>query len=295
MLDGYTSSNLSCWRARLIVAMAFAPHCACTVEALYSVFIARTVRIGAPHLRFKAKPSIHCHQSQSRLLSTTNPRFLARPSKSPEHRAQKWNSEISHRLITLVDPTTNQPESRPRTKFDVLLTLDEKTHRLVQLTPDPSPPTYDFIPICKIVSKKDEYDRERARKAQQKDVKKAKLLESSVKTLELNWAAAPNDLAHRLDKVKEFLEEGRKVEIVLAVKKRGLKASPEQCAEVLRKIRKVVDEVDGAREVKAMQGKVGAFATLSFQGTPPKTGKKVPEVKEETAAENKTAQQVAQA
>lgn len=184
-------------------------------------------------------------------------------------------------MITLVNPETNQPDPTPRETYDVLRQLDEKTHRLVQLTPDPSP-VFDphYTPLCKIQSKKDEYDREQARKAAAKGAKKARALESSVKTLELNWAAAPNDLAHRLDKVREFLDQGRKVEIVLAVKKRGRRATRDECEDLLRAIRKVVEEVEGAREIRPMDGKVGAFATLSLQGRPPRVGAKKKEGRE---------------
>nr|POE48070.1 hypothetical protein CFP56_01398 [Quercus suber] len=273
----------SLYTAIIVVVMAITSHTTCIAEALYAVFVARSTRRATAFPLLQAKLHIHPNQLQSRALSTTKPKLLSRVPKPPERRAQRWNSEISHRLITLVNPDTNQPEHRPRTKFDVLLALDEKTHRLVQLTPDPYPLPSDFIPLCKIVSKKEEYDRERARKVQQKDLRKAKLLESSVKTLEINWAVAPNDLGHRLDKFRGFLEEGRKVDIVLAVKKRGQKATLEQSAEVLKKIRKVVDDVSGARELKPMQGDVGAFVTLSFQGKPLTVGKKVVEAKEEAA------------
>ena len=120
--------------------------------------------------------------------------------------------------------------------------------------------------MCKVVSKKEEYAAEKRRKEQQKEIKQAAAKERSVKTLELNWAIDGNDLAHRLEKVKTFLEEGRRVEVVLAAKKRGRKASKEECADVLAKIKTVAEGVKGAKEAKPMEGPVGGFATLVWQG-----------------------------
>lgn len=162
-------------------------------------------------------------------------------------------------MIQLVNPETDALDE-PVTRHDILDTLDLKTHRLVQLTED------NPYPVCKIVSKKDEYAAEKRRKEQQREIKQAAAKERSVKTLELNWAIDGNDLAHRLEKVRTFLEEGRRVEIVLAAKKRGRKASKEECAEVLAKIRAVAEGVKGAKEAKAMEGAVGGFATLVWQG-----------------------------
>ena len=126
------------------------------------------------------------------------------------------------------------------------------------------------IPVCKIVSKKEAHQQQERRKNEAKEKRKASAVTSSVKTLELNWAIDPNDLAHRLDRIQEFLSEGRKVEIILAAKKKGRKANAEECEGVLQKIRTVVKGIDGAKEERPMEGKLGGFSTLSFAGRPPK-------------------------
>ena len=130
------------------------------------------------------------------------------------------------------------------------------------------------IPVCKIVSKKDYHKQQEKRKADAKEKRRASALTSSVKTLELNWAIDANDLSHRLNRAQEFLAEGRKVEIVLAAKKRGRKASPEECQGVLKRIRGVVGGVDGAKEERPMEGKLGGFSTLYFAGRPQRTALK---------------------
>ena len=122
------------------------------------------------------------------------------------------------------------------------------------------------IPVCKIISKKSAYESQKRRAADAKAKKKVSAVTSSVKTLELNWAIDANDLSHRTNTIKRFLEEGRKVEVVLAAKKRGRRASGEECEQVLGQLRRCVKAVEGAREVKALEGKMGGFAVLSFQG-----------------------------
>ena len=101
-----------------------------------------------------------------------------------------------------------------------------------------------------------------------KEAAKAKKKENldSVKTLELNWAIDANDLGHRLKKMEDFLSEGRKVEIVLARKKQGRKATVEECEDVLRRIKETVEAVKGAKETQALEGKLGGVATLSLEG-----------------------------
>ena len=200
-------------------------------------------------------------------------------TRDPEVRTDRWDNEITAKLIFLVNPETNQlytlPQEEetvppriapPRTKYDILSKLDRNTHRLVQFANQEGEDEPDFIPVCKIVSKKDAYAADRRRKDQQKERKKTEAASKSVKTLELNWAIDPNDLGHRLDKVASFLAEGRKVEVVLASKKKGRKASTSDCEEVLQRIKKTVESVSGSKETKGMEGKLGAFAMLSYQG-----------------------------
>jgi translation initiation factor IF-3 len=85
---------------------------------------------------------------------------------------------------------------------------------------------------------------------------------AGTKTLELNWAIDKGDLGHRLDKMKTFLEKGLKVEIVLASKRRGKQATEEEAQLLLRKIKDAVKEVDGAKEMKPMEGKLLRTATV---------------------------------
>ncbi|KAK3679983.1 Protein SABRE [Recurvomyces mirabilis] len=249
-------------------------------QALFRVFIQPALHVSAP------RPGILPHNANHTSRHTSVPHYQPtrsfshtsiRSSKTrePEKRTQKWDEEITAKRIQLVNPETNQlPRNEEtgeliesvQTRYDVLHSYDKKTHRLIQLSVD-EPDNRYFIPICKIVSKKQIFDADKKRKVQVKERQKESAKASSVKTLELNWAIDGNDLAHRLEKVQDFLGEGRRVEIVLAAKKRGRKATKVECEGVLGKIRETLGAVPGAKEIKSLDGKLGGFATLILQGS----------------------------
>jgi translation initiation factor IF-3 len=149
--------------------------------------------------------------------------------------------------------------------YDILRSIDRKTQSLVTVVP-----ASDGVPpICKIMDKKFLRD-------QEKSQRKSKTSAPTVKTIELNWAVDKNDLAHRLKKMKEFLRKGYKVEVVLAGKKKGRKATEEEAKDLVKKIKEAVAEVEGARENKPVEGKMLVQATYYFEG--PKQKKKKEEV-----------------
>lgn len=244
------------------------------IKALYSIFIQPTLSTSRNAALRTAQPQLH-HiphlqtPSHTRAFTTSPTRLIGQKTRTQrtarEVREQKWNEEIKARDIYLVDPVTNLLVEEPVSRFATLRGLDLKTERLVQLSPD-DPEDPDFIPVCKIVNKKEAADAERRKKAQNKETKQAAAKERSVKTVELNWAIDANDLAHRLGKVRGFLEEGRKVEFVFASKRRGRKATMAECQGMLDQIRKLADGVSGARESQEFEGKMGGFATLKYQG-----------------------------
>jgi translation initiation factor IF-3 len=259
-------------------------HAGSPIKALYTIFVQPTLSTNRQRLA-RNLPAVQQHQrltTQTRSFTCT-PRPSAaaaaaatpggatagnkRAARAPEVRTQKWNEEITARILQLVDPETKTLGERV-TRYDVLRDLDQKTHRLVQLTPD-DPDNRHFVPVCKIVSKKEAYETEKKKKTAQKEVKQAAAKERSVKILELNWAIDGNDLAHRLEKVRGFLEEGRRVEVVLASKKRGRKATMAECEGLLGRIREVADGVGGAKVLKGFEGKMGGFATVVYQGRAP--------------------------
>lgn len=180
--------------------------------------------------------------------------------------------------VHLVDETGKL--SPPQLVSDILATLDRRTQSLITVAIPPprlrsrweQPPeaapsseegpgrTAPEIPICKIINK------EAVQKAAKALKKKPSSPSQTVKTLELNWAIDPHDLQHRLKRLREFLEKGYRVDVVLIGKRKKRKASPEEAAETLRRVREAGEDVEGAKEWKAMEGKVGGAVTVYLEG-----------------------------
>ena len=126
------------------------------------------------------------------------------------------------------------------------------------------------------MSKKEIYEQERVKRDQKVAARKNSA--DNAKTIELNWAIAEGDLAHRMKRVEEFLGQGRKVEVVLAKRKGGRKASVEECEGLVGRIQDVVGRVEGAKVGKSMEGKLGGVATLFLEGSKKVGGKEGGEV-----------------
>ncbi|TGO21706.1 hypothetical protein BPAE_0204g00010, partial [Botrytis paeoniae] len=143
----------------------------------------------------------------------------------------------------------------------ILRSIDLKTHMLEVIAFSDE----ELAPIARIVNKRELFQKK-------KEVKKSKNPGTVTKTIEMNWAIERNDLGHRLEKMRGFLERGNKVEVILAGKKKGRKASVEEAEGVISRIREFVGGVEGARERVNMEGKVLGMAVLSFEGRVGKKG-----------------------
>ncbi|KAJ9618943.1 hypothetical protein H2203_008759 [Taxawa tesnikishii (nom. ined.)] len=220
-------------------------------EALYRAFVlpslAQSSRQSANQLRRpQCLPRLSNRTilpSPRRSFTTSGPRLVQ--SRPPQKRTQLWDEEIRARRVQVVDDVTKSLLP-PQLRNDVLSSLDRKTHRLV------------VDPYLQDRVQKEQYHADKAKQAQQKAAKK-KGSPDSIKTLELNWAIDSNDLGHRLKRAEEFLQEGRKVEIVLAKKKGGRIATTEECEAVLERIEEVVENVKGAKESKRCRGRWEAW------------------------------------
>lgn len=136
--------------------------------------------------------------------------------------------------------------------------MDRKTYSLIVVVPgEPGVP-----PICKIIDKKKEWAAQKERKKKQSS---SGAKATPTKTMELNWAIEQGDLGHRLARVKEFLEKGWKVEIVLAAKRKGKQADVEDAEALIKKIREVIVDT-GAKETKDMEGKLLGVVTIFTEG-----------------------------
>ncbi|KAF2502445.1 hypothetical protein BU16DRAFT_8948 [Lophium mytilinum] len=238
-----------------------ATHLAGTTRALYRVFI---------------QPSLQqAYASPLRALRQPTP-FIVRPIISlPSRRHKSWatpiqdtytvDENIRSTYINLVDEQGFHPACRLR---NTLSGLDREQFHVVLLSkpngelPTPSDP--DSLPTCKIVAKRELQQR---RKTKLKQASKQKSVLASKKQLEVNWAIDANDLRHRLNRLKEFLMQGRKVEVMLGTKaKAKRKATREEAEAVLEKVRDAVRECKGSSETKKADGTIGGVMTLYFDG-----------------------------
>lgn len=115
------------------------------------------------------------------------------------------------------------------------------------------------LAVCKVVNKRDEYARQRQRREAQAGSGAA--AKPKTKELDLSWAIGPHDLATKMRQMGGFLAKGSKVELMLARKKGGKPVSPDEAAEVVRRLREEV-EAYGGREAKPPSGQVGGTMRL---------------------------------
>lgn len=251
-------------------------HISSTARALYRVFVLPNLRTTSNGIPIQFAPAF---------APTYGPPSI--PIASPplhqtqvRHKSYARKDTRRHALSDYY--TIDNAITAPRVNFvdadgkffqdvatlDALNSFNKVTHHLVQVTPgkvdefgvpDPSSP-----PVCRVVSKMD------LRAQHEKKVEVARKQAKGVtgppqKNLELNWAIGGGDLKHRLNKLQEFLLEGRRVEVLLGPKKRGRKATPEEAESVYKAVMGAVDECKGAKEVKR-EGTLGAVLTVVFEG-----------------------------
>lgn len=150
-----------------------------------------------------------------------------------------------------------QPDGKlgkPQSLSWVLARIDRKAEFVEQYN------EVEGIPICKIINKKEAREAAKARKKQKQP-------SAVTKYLELNWAIDHNDLAHRLGKLREFLERGHRVEVLLLKKKKRMRdATAEEGRHTLESLSNYVKGVEGAKELRFMEGDFLGRATLYYEG-----------------------------
>ncbi|EOD46752.1 Translation initiation factor 3 [Neofusicoccum parvum] len=260
--------------------MAHARHVSYTTQALFRVFVQPTLSASTPRAASRIRPSFSIAPTAFAQLPPQ--RRTAVKYRPPVQRKTPYDEAIGTQLINLVDQDgVFQPGVRLRL---ALASFDRTLNHLVQVGVSPEDSEYPF-PVCKVMSKSELREQERA-KAKQKAKKSADEL---TKTIELNWAVDQNDLQHWLKRLREFLEDGRRVEVVMGPKKRGRKASPEEAQAVLDSVKETVAEIKGSRERAQAEGEVGGIMTMFFEGPeqPKEEKQKEEKVEEENEDENK--------
>ena len=149
--------------------------------------------------------------------------------------------------------------SEPQTLRHLLQDLDRQKQCIIQL----SKPGASEYPVVQIVNRDDLLkqvrDKEKHVKEQQKESR-----EKKPKQIEMNWAIDGHDLEIKLKQLEKFLEKDKKVEILLASKRKGRKAQLAEGMALLKQIRTRLAEMD-AKEVKTMEGEVLRQASMTVQ------------------------------
>lgn len=145
---------------------------------------------------------------------------------------------------------TDQGLSEPRSLWQVIRSIDRSTTHVVQITK----PGEREIALVKIMDRRELV---KSIVKREEATRKATLLAKSKKPkqLELNWAIAPNDLQLKLNQMESFLQQGKKVEVLLAAKRYQRKATLEEANTVLKSIRDRI-EATGAKESKPLEGRL---------------------------------------
>jgi translation initiation factor IF-3 len=84
------------------------------------------------------------------------------------------------------------------------------------------------------------------------------------KQIELNWAIDAHDLAHRLKQLTNFLEKGRKVEVIMKRKKAKRSPTVEEIKQVIQSVLDTTREAGGT-QVKAMEGEPGKQVIITVK------------------------------
>ena len=123
------------------------------------------------------------------------------PNKRPT------DDDIPFGLVRLVDSESGslRPLAPLRT---ILESIDRKTYHVELLTESPDP-------IVKIVNTKEARDKYKDLKKRARAAARAQVR----KEIQVTWGVAAGDLAHKLEKVRQELVGGKKVDLIFASKK----------------------------------------------------------------------------
>ncbi|KAL2828433.1 hypothetical protein BDW59DRAFT_143105 [Aspergillus cavernicola] len=219
-----------------------------TTQALRQIFLGPQAIPRAQCFRYSPTQT----SSQLRLLHSHRRSI---PSPTPAVKPEQLvNEAIAAEYVQVVDE--NNKLGPPEKLRHVLRFLNRSEDFLLQVSPgSPERP-----PVCKIINHAAFREQERAQATQAK-VARAKI---ALKQIELNWAIDPHDLSHRLRKLTDFLEKGRKVEIVLVRKKRKRAPTVEEIKNVMTTVLQVTKDAN-ATQIKPMEGEPGKHVVLVVQ------------------------------
>ncbi|KAL8709998.1 MAG: hypothetical protein Q9220_005269 [cf. Caloplaca sp. 1 TL-2023] len=256
------------------------PNLTTTSEALRRIFL--------PTLLLHPHPSRYRSSFPTARFTPPNPQPQApRPGNSNDEDRPRDEAIRAREIQVVSEDNSLTP---PTTVRAVLASIDRMTHFLLQVGTKPHPhhtphfppaPTAQKsssssnnsdgpqIPVCKIISKKAFRLAQTAKTSAQTQAKK-KAAGVGSKEVELNWNIAENDLRIRLERLRAFLREGRRVEVVFGRKRKGwMRRGSVEEGKAEAVVRTLVGGVEGegcGREWKGREGEVGGEMRMFFEG-----------------------------
>jgi len=134
------------------------------------------------------------------------------------------------------------------------------------------------LPVCRIYNREALKQKEEELTAQARE-RLAAEKGRKLKIVEMSWSSDRKDSDVKIKRLREFLDKGQRVEMVLFPKKvkRGQKppsTTMEEKIELVKKIEEAVATVKGAREARKRDGSVGQTMTFYFEGPSPLSKRK---------------------
>lgn len=200
----------------------------------------------------------HAKQKQidTETITPRRPRvYLAKDAVEKEF---VLDEDIPTRDVQLKDAETGKLRP-PQSLVSILSTIDRDVMVVRCLVAPPNAPAVvEVIPHSDLVDRlknKEIHAMEHARSTRVKRPKQ----------IEVNWALSSNDLQLKLKQLRDFLEKGKRVDILLASRKRQRKATLEEAQNVVSEIRRTIEEIEGCKEIAPMDGKIGGQALMIVQ------------------------------
>ncbi|KAG6829740.1 hypothetical protein H0H87_010372 [Tephrocybe sp. NHM501043] len=185
-------------------------------------------------------------------------REAAGKDKSKKDKGPLRGQAIPHRLVRLVDPQTSK--LTPLQPLSTILSSINRASHYVELVADKPEP------IVKIIDRYLETTRAaeaayRAREVARQNIQKE---------VQVSWSAAPADLTHKVDKVREELARGVRVDLVFSRKSGQPKITPQEMYERANEVLKGLEDVAREfkpREVRPSSGVLALFLESTTTAT----------------------------
>ncbi|TQS36331.1 hypothetical protein Golomagni_03224 [Golovinomyces magnicellulatus] len=170
------------------------------------------------------------------------------------------NEDIKAELISVVDESGKI--SGPHRTVEFLEDFEFETKSLVMVLEGNAED--GRYPLCRIV------DRSVLRQRDMTFMKnKSKKKGTPTKIIEMSWAVENHDLETKLRRLREFLEKGYNVDLLLKAKKRGRPVTLSEGENIIQKISETVTEV-GGKQQKPPEGEILNNMEMSFTHKKPK-------------------------